>query len=106
MKATGGPEVLTPVELPIPTPGQGQLVLRVEYAAVSSGETRMRSGAVAMPFPFPVVIGAEAAGVVEAVGEDVDAALVGKRVVAITGGRGSYAEYAVANASMARTIPA
>jgi NADPH2:quinone reductase len=105
MHGTGGPEVLVPDEIPVPAPGQGQVLLRVEAAAVSAGETRMRSGAIPMPFEFPLVLGAEAAGVVEEVGEGVDPAITGDRVVAITGGRGSYAEYVAVDIARTATVP-
>lgn len=105
MHGTGGPEVLVPDRVPVPAPGPGQVLLRIEAAAVSTGETLMRSGAIPMPFPFPLVLGAEAAGVVEEVGAGVDPAVKGTRVVAITGGRGSYAEYAAVNAAMMTAVP-
>lgn len=105
MHEPGGPEVLVPERVLVPSPATGQVLLRIEAAAVSVGETMMRSGVIPMPFPFPLALGAEAAGVVEEVGEGVDPALIGKRVVAITGGRGSYAEYAVVNAAMTTVTP-
>lgn len=105
MHGAGGPDVLIPEELPVPAPGPGQLLLRIEAAAVSAGEAMMRSGAIPLPFPFPLVPGAEAAGVVEEVGEGVDPAVKGERVVAITGGRGSYAEYAAVDAAMTTVVP-
>ncbi|WP_206793306.1 zinc-binding dehydrogenase [Amycolatopsis sp. MtRt-6] len=105
LRGTGGPEVLVPEDLPVPAPGPGQVLLRVEAAAVSSGETMLRSGAIPMPFPFPLVLGAEAVGVVERIGEGVDPALEGTRVVAITGGRGSYAEYAAVDVAMTAAVP-
>lgn len=105
MHGTGGPEVLVLEDIPVPAPGPGQVLLRIEAAAVSNGETMMRSGAIPMPFPFPLVLGAEAAGVVEEVGDGVDPALKGERIVAITGGRGSYAEYAAVNVAMTTAVP-
>ena len=105
MRTTGGPEVLVSSDVPVPAPGPGQVVLRVEAAAVSAGETRMRSGAIPMPFPLPVVFGAEAVGVVTEVGPGLDPALRGKRFVGVTGGRGSYAEYAVATLAMLAAVP-
>ncbi|TDP92144.1 quinone oxidoreductase family protein [Labedaea rhizosphaerae] len=105
LRETGGPEVLVPAEVPVPSPGPGQVLLRVEAAAVSAGETRMRSGAIPMPFPLPVVFGAEAVGVVEAVGPGVEPAVRDRRFVGVTGGRGSYAEFAVANLAMLAAVP-
>jgi NADPH:quinone reductase len=51
------------------------------------------------------VLGAEAAGTVEQVGEGADPALIGKRVVMVTGGVGSYAEYVAVNQGMTAVIP-
>jgi NADPH2:quinone reductase len=105
MDRTGGPEVLVLAELPIPVPVPGQVLLRVEAAAVSAGEALLRSGAIPLPFPLPLVLGAEVAGVVEQVGPDVDAALVGRRVVGVTGGRGSYAEWVAVAAAAVAVVP-
>lgn len=103
MTAVGGPEVLTLSDVPMPSAGPGQVLVRTEAIGVSAGEARMRSGVYPMPVPPPVVFGAEAAGVVEAVGDGVDPELVGVRVTFVTGGVGSYAEYvAVAAANLVR----
>lgn len=97
----GGPEVLVLADIPVPEPGRGQVLVRVEAAAVSVGETEMRAGK--YPLPLPMVMGAEAGGTVEKLGEGVDPTLAGQRVVAITGGMGAYAEFvAVDVAKMAR----
>jgi NADPH:quinone reductase-like Zn-dependent oxidoreductase len=104
MHEHGGPEVLVPEDVPVPTPGAGQVLLRVEVCAVSSGEAQMRSGALPVPWPLPAVLGAEAAGTVEQLGDGVDPTLAGARVVAVTG-VGSYAEYALANVNMLARIP-
>lgn len=39
----------------MPAPGPGQVLLRIEAAAVSTGETMVRSGTIPMPFPFPLI---------------------------------------------------
>ena len=105
MHKTGGPEVLAVEDVPLPVPGAGQLLVRTEAVAVSAGETMMRSGAYPLPVELPAIIGAEAAGTVEQVGEGADPALVGKRVVMVTGGVGSYAEYVAVNQGMTAVIP-
>jgi NADPH:quinone reductase len=105
LQATGGPEMLVPAELAEPTAGPGQVLVRTEAVAVSRGESMMRSGAIPLPFPLPAVIGAEAAGIVEQVGEGADAGLAGARVVMITGGAGSYAERIAVSAGMTVRVP-
>jgi len=99
----GGPEVLTLMDIPVPEPGPGQVLVRVEAIAVSVGETEMRAGR--YPLPLPMVLGAEAGGTVEKLGEGVDPTLVGQSVVAITGGMGAYAEFVVVDVAKMARIP-
>lgn len=105
MRAVGGPEVLALSEVPTPTVGPGQVLVRTEAIGVSAGETRMRAGVYPLPVPLPVVFGAEAAGVVEALGDGVDPALAGARVTLVTGGVGSYAEHIAVNAANVVRVP-
>lgn len=63
----------------------------------------MRAGV--YPLELPAVFGAEAAGTVDEVGDGVDPALVGTEVVAVTGGTGSYAEFAVVAEGMLTRVP-
>ena len=105
LQATGGPEMLVPAEVPEPTAGPGQVLVRTEAIAVSRGEAMMRSGAIPLPYPLPAVIGAEAAGVVEEVGEGADPGLAGARVTMVTGGAGSYAEFIAVAAGMTVRVP-
>jgi NADPH2:quinone reductase len=102
---TGGPEVLKLEDRPVPTAGPGQVVIRTEAIGVSDGEARMRAGALPFPWPLPVVIGAEAVGVVVEIGQGADASLLGARVMGVTGGAGSYAEYATLLAAMLCRVP-
>lgn len=98
----GGPEVLALQEVPDPTPGRAEVLVRIEAAAVSSGETRMRAGHYPLP-ALPAVFGAEAAGVVEQLGPDADPAWLDARVTMVTGGFGSYAEkIAIPTSNIAR----
>jgi len=105
LQATGGPELLVPAEVPEPKAGPGQVLVRTEAIAVSRGETMMRSGAIPLPYPLPAVIGAEAAGIVEEVGEGADPGLAGARVTMVTGGAGSYAEFIAVGAGMTVRVP-
>jgi NADPH:quinone reductase len=105
LQATGGPEMLVPTEVPEPKAGPGQVLVRTEAIAVSRGETMMRSGEIPLPFPLPAVIGAEAAGIVENVGEGADPGLAGARVTMVTGGAGSYAEFIAIDAGMTVRVP-
>lgn len=82
-------------ELPIPRPGQGEVLVRVAFAAVNWSDIQKRQGIYPDPVRYPIVLGAEIAGTVEAVGPEVDAAWSGKRVAALCGPRlvGGCAEY-------------
>lgn len=100
---TGGPEVLEVVELPVPTPGAGQVLVRVEASGVNFIDTYLREGRYSAPLPF--IPGQEAAGVVAEVGERVTGFREGDHV-AWTGTRGTYAEFALAPASELLHVPA
>lgn len=93
VEQTGGPEVLTVRERETPEPGAGQVRVDVAAAGVNFIDVYQRSGA--YPVDMPFVAGSEAAGVVSAVGPEVDGVAVGDRVAwAMVGGSG-YVEQAV-----------
>ncbi|MFC5863101.1 quinone oxidoreductase family protein [Acidicapsa dinghuensis] len=102
MHKTGGPEVLELVDLPIPVPGPGQVLIKIAATGVNFIETYVREGR--YKAPLPLVPGTEAAGVIEAVGEGVDSFRAGDRV-ASTSVQGSYAEYALVPASALVKVP-
>jgi len=92
----GGPEVCEIQEIAIPTPAEGEALVRVAYAGVNFIDIYMRNGTYARSHtyktPLPMVIGMEASGTIEAVGSGVADLKVGQRV-AFCLSRGSYAEY-------------
>src|SRR3954447_14820146 len=91
----GGPEELHEAQLPEPMPEPGQVRIRVAAVGVNPADGKRRSGAMASPdTTFPLVLGIEAAGVVDALGEGVTGVAVGDRVVGFTEG-GAYAEQAI-----------
>jgi enoyl reductase len=102
----GGPEVLEVVDVPVPEPEAGQVVIRVRAAGVQPADVKLRSGAWQKfaPVTFPGRLGFEAAGVVSAVGADVTEFSPGDEVLGpVTGG---YADYALADASLLARKPA
>jgi NADPH:quinone reductase len=108
MTQQGGPEVLHLVELPDPQPGEGQVLIKVEAAAVNFSDVLRRRGDVyPVPTPLPFVPGAEVAGTIAAVGAGVDGPAVGTRVFGTVGDdtSGGYAEYALAHAANVIPIP-
>jgi len=102
ISANGGPEVLTYVELPTPTPGPRQVLLRTEAIGVNFIDTYFRTGM--YPHALPFILGCEVCGVVEALGEDVTGFSVGQRV-ATADTDGTYAEYCVANVDLTAHVP-
>ncbi len=105
----GGPEVLVYEEVPEPEPGPGQLRIDSRAAGVHLLDTSFRKGAKDSPYPLPqlpTIPGREAAGIVDAVGEGVDASWIGKRVVAHLGfASGGYAEKAVREVENVHELP-
>ena len=99
---TGGPEVLTYVEKPQPTPGPGEVLIKAEAIGVNFLDTYFRSGQ--YPREVPFILGNEVCGTVEAVGDEVAALSVGDRVVTAQA-NGAYAEYAWRQRISAPTCP-
>jgi NADPH2:quinone reductase len=99
---TGGPDVLETVEVSVPSPAAGQILVRHQAIGLNYIDTYHRSGL--YPLKLPAVIGLEAAGVVETIGEDVTRFQVGDRV-AYNGTLGAYAEAAVVPADRAVKVP-
>ncbi|MGY0058560.1 quinone oxidoreductase family protein [Streptomyces sp. LZ34] len=80
-----------------PTPGPGEVAIRVQYAGIQWGDVLVRGGH--FPVPRPFVPGFEAAGHIIALGEGVDEDRLGQQVTALTSG-GAYAEVVVAPAAL------
>lgn len=100
---TGGPEVLRLEEVPIPKPGEGQVLVRLEAVGVNFTDIYSRRSQQASA--LPAIIGQEGAGAVEAVGPRVTEVRIGDRVT-YTGVHGSYAEYVVAPTWRLVAVPA
>ncbi len=100
---TGGPEVLELAELPIPQPGPGQVLIRVEAIGINFVEIYFRKGVYKASLPFTP--GTEAAGTVEKLGPGVTGFAAGD-VVASASVLGSYAEYALVPAAQLVKVPA
>ncbi|MER2599801.1 MAG: quinone oxidoreductase [Caldilineales bacterium] len=98
----GGPDVLVVRDIPLPEPGPGQVRIKVAVAGLNYIDTYQRSGVYAVPLPF--IPGMEAAGVVEALGQQVAGLKVGDRV-AWCMVPGTYAEYALAPADKVVPLP-
>ncbi len=99
---TGGPEVLQLADLPIPVPGPGQVLVRIEAIGVNFIEIYFRKGQ--YKTSLPMIPGSEAAGTVEELGAGVTGFAPGD-AVASTSVLGSYAEYALVNAAQLVKVP-
>ena len=100
----GGPEVLVPVERPVPVPGPGEVLIRVAAAGVNRPDVLQRKGGYPPPPGAPSILGLEVAGEVVALGEGVDAAMLGQRVCALVAG-GGYAHYCAAPVGQCLPLP-
>ncbi|MEH3035632.1 MAG: NAD(P)H-quinone oxidoreductase [Sphingomonas adhaesiva] len=101
---SGGPEVLVPVERPVPQPAPGEVLVRVAAAGVNRPDVLQRLGGYPPPPGAPSTLGLEFAGEIIGLGEGVDAAMMGQPVCALVAG-GAYAEYAVAPAGQCLPVP-
>ena len=102
IQKTGGPEVLRIAEVPIPEPGPGQVLIRVEAAGVNFIEIYFRKGTYKAALPY--IPGSEAAGTIEELGPGVTGFKPGESV-ASTSVLGSYAEYALVPAAQLVKVP-
>lgn len=98
----GGPEQLRLADVPTPEPGPGQVRIAIAASGVNFLDVYFRTGL--YPSERPIVLGSEAAGTVDAVGEGVTGLAPGDRV-AYTMARGSYAQYALVAAAQVVKIP-
>ena len=102
-------EVLQYGDLPTPTPGQGQALIRIKASGVNPSDVGMRGGPAPMAYPR-ITPNSDGAGIVEAVGPGVSSSWVGKRVWFYNGQRngrafGSAAEYIELDTDLLSVLP-
>ncbi len=102
IKAPGGPEALVPEQRPVPTPGEGELLIRVRAAGVNRPDVMQRKGLYPPPPGASDIPGLEIAGEVAALGPAIKRWKEGDRVMALVSG-GGYAEYCIATGT--HTLP-
>jgi NADPH:quinone reductase len=104
---TGGPEVMHVDDIDTPTPGPGEILIRVGIAGVNFTDVMARQGMYIskdrVP-QLPLTLGTEVAGVVTAVGSEVSDDIVGRRVIAFV--HGGYADYAITSPDLVTELPA
>jgi NADPH:quinone reductase len=101
----GGPEVLQIADVPTPKPDRGQVLVRVKAAGVNPYDTYMRAGSYAIKPALPYTPGSDSAGIVETVGEGVNAVKPGDRVYLTGTVGGAYAEFALAPEREVHRLP-
>ncbi len=100
----GGPNVLKPVEMPLPRPGKGEVIVKVAYAGINRPDCLQRAGAYPPPSGASPLPGLEVSGTIVATGDDVGGDLIGSKVMALTPG-GGYAQYVRVDASNTLAVP-
>src|SRR4051794_27650156 len=95
----GPPTVMSLEQVTRPTPGAGEVLVRVEAIGVGPWDGWIRAGKSALPQPLPLTLGSDLSGEVVAVGPEVSELRVGEQIYGVTNPRftGAYAEYALAS---------
>lgn len=101
---TGSFDVLRFEDVPTPSPGPGQVLIKVASASVNFADVMVRKGTYPFMPPLPAIPGLECSGIVESVGDGVRRVRPGQHVVLL--GQRCYAEYVVADAGSVMPIPA
>ena len=101
----GGPEKLLYEDFPDPTPGEGEVLVRLAATSINPVDWKMRSGAAKQYFPveFPGIIGRDVAGTVKSVGPKVENFAPGDKVIALA--NHTYAQLVVVKASDLARLP-
>ncbi|WP_238119388.1 MULTISPECIES: NAD(P)H-quinone oxidoreductase [unclassified Xanthobacter] len=102
--APGGPEVLQPEQRPVPRPGPGEVLVKVEAAGVNRPDVMQRKGLYPPPPGASDIPGLEMAGTVVALGADTSRFKLGDRICALVSG-GGYAQYCPAPEATALPVP-
>ena len=103
IKAPGGPEMLVPEQRPVPTPGDGEILVKLAAAGVNRPDVMQRQGLYPPPPGAPDTPGLEIAGKIVALGNKVTRWKLGDHVMALVIG-GGYAEYCLAHESHAMPV--
>ena len=101
----GGPDVLRPIEAPVPRPGPREVLIRVAASGVNRPDLMQREGKYPPPPGASDIPGLEVSGTIEACGAGVDRWREGNQVCALVSG-GGYAEYCIAPAVQCLPVPA
>ena len=101
----GGPDVLRPETLPVPRPGENQVLIRVSHAGVNRPDVIQRQGFYPPPPGASPIPGLEVSGTVVALGDGAPPEMLNRKVCALVSG-GGYAEYCLAHSAHCLAVPA
>ena len=104
IRKPGGPEVLLPETRAVPSPGLGEILIKVQAAGVNRPDVAQRAGSYPPPPGASDLPGLEVAGEVAAVGPGVTKHKVGDKVMSLVAG-GGYAQYCIAQDAQAMAVP-
>jgi len=104
IREPGAPDVLVPVERPMPSPGSGEILIKVAAAGVNRPDLMQRLGRYPPPPGASDIPGLEVAGAIDRIGSDVSGWKTGDSVCALVAG-GGYAQYCVAPAPQCLPVP-
>ncbi|MFE4455727.1 NADP-dependent oxidoreductase [Nocardia tengchongensis] len=105
-RTLGGPDVLETAEVDIPSPGAGEVLVRVAATSINAADWKLRSGALTQIGPPPFTLGLDLSGSVAAVGAGVEEFRPGDEVFGnVVSSAGAYAEYVVAPAAFLARKP-
>jgi NADPH2:quinone reductase len=105
ISATGGPDVLHSVDVPTPTPADGEVLVRAHAIGVGKPDVLFRTGLYRWMPALPAIPGAEMGGVIEAIGRGVDGLRVGQKVLVYRFRGGCYAEKIALPAAEVTPLP-
>lgn len=91
LSKTGGPEILVPTEINEPKPSKGEVLVKIEYAGINYADILSRKGLYGWVGKRPYILGMEASGIIEELGEGVSSFKIGQKVIVGTKS-GAYAE--------------
>ena len=103
----GPPNVMRFERVTRPSPGAGEVLVKIEAAGVGPWDGWIRAGKSALPQPLPLTLGSDLSGEIIAVGPEVSDLRAGDQVYGVTNPQfvGAYAEYALASAAMVSRKP-
>lgn len=105
----GGSEQLKEMNIQKPSAGKNEVIVKLHATSINPIDWKLREGYLQtmMPFEFPIILGWDASGIIEEVGENVEGFKVGDRVFARpeTTNRGTYAEYTAVDSHLLAKIP-